>query len=203
MFKGPQYRYGLMAWKVLKSLGVFGTGAAAGAMFPAEDAGLEEWAMFLALCLPPIITGVRNWIKHHPLGKMTIREIMDAIYRFGACLLLVTALGFLSSGCTTLGQSSVTTKFEETIAPDGTATTLFEAKSRGEVDTSLHKMVYIWGGEENQIIVGQDATGVTSPAQQALLSGFAQLIANMPGMWNSLLGAVQRSPEPVPVLEAP
>jgi hypothetical protein len=95
-----------------------------------------------------------------------------------------------------LGQSSVTTKFEETIAPDGTATTLFEAKSRGEVDASLHKMDYRWGGEENQIVVGQDATGVTSPAQQALLSGFAQLIANVPGMWNSLMGAVGKPPVP-------
>ena len=196
MPNGNGYRAGLTAWKVLKSLGVFGTGAAAGAVFPGPDAGFEEWATFLCLCLPPVLTGIRNFIKHHPIGKMKPSDVMDAIYRLGSCIVLVSVLGFLSSGCTTLGQSSVTTKFEETVAPDGTATTLFEAKSRGEVDASLHKMDYRWGGAENQIIVGQDATGVTSPAQQALLAGFAQLIANVPGMWNSLMGAVDPSPVP-------
>lgn len=105
------------------------------------------------------------------------------------------------SGCTTLGQSRVTSHFEETVAPDGTATTLFKADSRGDVDASLHKMDYKWGGEENQIIVGQDSSGVTSPAQQQFIQGLAALIANIPGMWESLMGAVTR-PVPVPTPEA-
>lgn len=112
----------------------------------------------------------------------------------------VSVLGLLLlaiSGCTTLGQSRVSTHFEESVAPDGTATTLFKADSRGEVDASLHKLDYRWGGEENQIVVGQDAVSVTSPAQQAFVNGLASLIANVPGMWDSLMEAVSK-PVPVP-----
>lgn len=197
------YDSALTVWKFVKASGVLGSGAGAAIVFPEKGADLWDWLLFAALLSPPVITALKNWYKHSwkpPKGSVDhiAADIRDNLYRvflFGA---LGLSLGFLSSGCTTLGQSSVTTRFEETVAPDGTSTTLFEAKSRGEVDASLHQMDYRWGGEENQIVVGQDAAGVTSPAQQALLAGWAQLISNVPGMWNALMGAVSQPPGPAP-----
>lgn len=121
------------------------------------------------------------------------------IVEWSAILFMIISI----AGCTTFGQSRVTTHFEETVTDaEGTSTTLFKADSRGEVDASLHKLDYRWGGEENQIIVGQDAAGVTSPAQQAFVNGLASLIANVPGMWNALMQAVT-PPVPIPVPGVP
>lgn len=109
------------------------------------------------------------------------------------CCLAFGMMGL--AGCGTLGQSRVTTHFEETVTEEGSST-IFKAESSGEVEESLHQMNYRWGGAENQIVVGQDASGVTSPAQQAFVAGLAGLIANVPGMWSALMQAVTPVPGP-------
>lgn len=191
------YSYGKSIWKGAKAAGILGAGVTANIVFPEEGAGIEEWLIFACMIIPPIFVAVKNWWKHAdkptpPKKEQKHRRPKSEIWLF----LLIPTLAL--AGCGTLGQSRVETTFTETISEDGTTTTAFKATSRGEVDASLHQLNYRYGGDENQIIVGQDATGVTSPAQQALLQGWASLIANVPGMMETLVGAIQR-PVPAPV----
>ena len=202
MKKTEYYSIGKTLWKACKSTGVLGSGAVAAIALPDENAPIEQWILFAVAILPPVFTMAKNWWKHR--DKPTQKEANRAMKRFtntSVILVLAGTLAFLPVGCAGLGQSSVSTLFlEKSTDADGFVTeTRFEAKSKGEVEASLHKLDYRYGGEENQIVVGQDAVSVTSPAQQALFDGWASLIANVPGMFEHLIGAIQR-PLPAPVV---
>lgn len=105
--------------------------------------------------------GMRNYWRNKDKGTTPYWPMFAAMIA-GASILSL-------SGCGTL-NSHVQTEFSETVTPDGGMETTFSAKSRGEVDASVHRYEGTYHPETGaHVAVGQESSGITSPAQQQLV----------------------------------
>ena len=177
-----QYSYLTVFWKSVRSfLAVAAPGQVALVSLPETPMEFSEsWPIYLTALLIAASRAFKNvWKNREKPG--------NPIYLFNqyrkssaggttplpsSLVPLLAFLLLLPLGCAT----SVSTRFSETITDENgfPSTTEYEVKSRGDVDATVHEMVYKWGGVENTIAIGQSAQGITSPAQtdaiRALLS---------------------------------
>lgn len=58
------YKVAKTLWKVAKSIGVLGSGAASTIAFPEPGDGVVQWVVFAATLTPPIATGIGNYLKN-------------------------------------------------------------------------------------------------------------------------------------------
>lgn len=137
---------------------------------------IEEWKVagpVLAVgFLGAFLRAASNWWKHNSGGPPNM------LIAFGGLMLACLAL----SGC----QSTVKTTFAETVGPDGTMDTQYTATSRGDVDTTVHSYAGEYGGEVTRVAVGQDMSGLTSPAH---LEAASTLNAILPSIIQSIVAA--------------
>lgn len=174
MYRIEYYSIAKTAWKFAKACGVFGSGAAASAMFPDESASIEQWAAFLALCLPPLITAVRNFWKH----KDKIGGKVSYVLPFLLALPL-TGCGTLPGGALA-GKTSYQVEFSDTTADQDTQYRM-NIKAPAGVDlASVTGMTYDWKPDgSGSIAVSQDQTTDTTAQSQALVQSTATSMAAM------------------------
>lgn len=175
-----QYSYLKTAWKAASAaLAVLAPGQAAIQSLPDDvDTFNAGWVVYAGAVAIAVIRAAINLYKHREADGNPLKTSLPSGTRGAFYLptllapLLASILLLLPVGCAT----SVTTKFSETVYDDNgnPATTIYEVKSKGDVEESVHEFQYKYGGEENVIAVGQAAQGITSPAQgdalRALLS---------------------------------
>jgi len=101
------------------------------------------------------------------------------------------------AGCATNGR--VNTRLSETVYDEAgnPQTTIYEASSKaglfGEVNPSLHNLLYTWGGTENQIAIGQENEGISNAGQvEALKVQMAALVAITPEIKEAILQVMTR-----------
>jgi len=97
MAKG--YKVGKTIWKFVKTTGVLGAGAVAGATFPTEGADATQWIIFALSVAPPAISAINNIRKNFNNAVEEVRS-EDVMSIYGGLLLFMLGLGliFLSSG---------------------------------------------------------------------------------------------------------
>ena len=110
------------------------------------------------------------------------------------CLVPFLLVAIVAGGC-------VTTRFAETVTDDvgDVVTTEYEATSAAwpfsKIDLTQHKMDYRWGGNENEILVGQDATGIDNTGMSVLVPMLETLIQGIADAY----AAANAPPMPQPV----
>lgn len=174
MYKMEYYSAAKTAWKFAKACGVFGSGAAASAVFPDESASIEQWATFLALCLPPLITAARNFWKH--------RDKIGGKVSYALPFLLLVSL----AGCGTLpggalaGKTHYNVEFSDTTAEQDTRYRM-NIKAPAGVDlASVTGMTYDWNPDgSGKISVSQDQATDTRAQADALVQSTAASMSAM------------------------
>lgn len=207
MYVKEYYSVAKTVWKFAKACGIFGSGAAATAMFPDESAGLEQWLAFLALCLPPIIEAARNFWKHRDKigGKVT----------YSGYLLFIGAAGLALSGCAGItpafgGKTNYLVEFSDTTADQDTRYKMDIRAPAGVDLASVTGMTYDWRPDgSGAIAVSNDGT-VSTQGQAALqaqytaqqFEAFGQLLQTIAPLIGAKIQSDAAQPPPVDAISA-